>query len=112
MADKDFFINLYDDEEEEIKEVKPVRRSAIVELDNDPQADDIRYKNYGEPKRSAKVVTSEREKKRKVTKKKKVLSIVGRCFAAIGVTLLLVLVFLYGICFILIKGPSESAKKQ
>lgn len=112
MADKDFFINLYDDEEEEIKEVKPVRRSAIVELDNDPQADDIRYKNYGEPKRSAKVVTSEREKKRKVTKKKKVLSIVGRCFTAIGVTLLLVLVFLYGICFILIKGPSESAKKQ
>ena len=43
---------------------------------------------------------------------KKVLSYIGRFFAVLFTTLGIVLLFLLGICYILIHGPSEAAKNQ
>lgn len=42
----------------------------------------------------------------------KALIYIGRFFAALFTTLGLVLVFILGICFILVHGPSEAAKNQ
>lgn len=43
---------------------------------------------------------------------KKVLSGIGKFFAVLFTTLGLFLIFILGICFILIHGPSEAAKNQ
>lgn len=43
--------------------------------------------------------------------KKSTKKIIGRVFAVIGITLLMVVVFLYCVMFVLVKGPSERAKE-
>lgn len=43
---------------------------------------------------------------------RKFLSIMGKFFAVVFTTVGLVLVFILGICFILVHGPSEAAKNQ
>lgn len=45
-------------------------------------------------------------------KSKRILSTIGKVFAVIGVTLAFIVFFLYGICYILVNGPSETAKGQ
>lgn len=51
-------------------------------------------------------------KRKKKTKKQVFLSWLGRIGATIGVTLVLVCVWLYGVMAILVYGPSKTAKNQ
>lgn len=51
-----------------------------------------------------------RKKKKKQKKQNKALTITGRVFAVIGITLLAVVVGLYGMLWICCHGPSESAR--
>ncbi len=46
------------------------------------------------------------------SKGKKALRICLRVTSVIGVTLVLIVAALYGVCFVLVKGPSETAKNQ
>lgn len=45
-------------------------------------------------------------------KLRKVLSGIGKFFAVVFTTIGMTLLFVLGICFILIHGPSEAAKNQ
>lgn len=51
-------------------------------------------------------------KKTNTTKKNVILAWVGRVCATIGVTLVMLCIFLYGVMAILVYGPSKTAKNQ
>lgn len=51
-------------------------------------------------------------KREKTKSEKKKGNIFLRILAVVGVTLLLIVAALYGVCFVLINGPSETAKNQ
>lgn len=63
-------------------------------------------------KNDKKVKSVKDTKDNKEKKKNKKLTIFLRVLATIGVTLAIAVIGLYGVCFVLVKGPSETAKNQ
>lgn len=57
------------------------------------------------------VVNSNNENSKNKKEKSKASIITGRVFAVIGVTLLMLVIFLYFVMLVLVKGPSERAKE-
>jgi len=110
----------------DIGEVVPEDNKAIDEavsmVMEDVEKDAIEsVKEESVPKMKEEKVPVKEKKPEKPKKEKpaktgkggsKVKKVILRAFAVLGVTLLLLVGAIYGICFVLINGPSETAKNQ
>jgi len=80
----------------------------ISDDDKDVKSNEKVKVSFDEDIKSAAENKVKKEKKRKP----KAVKILLRALAVIGVTLLLIVGALYGVCYVLVKGPSETAKNQ
>lgn len=112
--EKDIFIDLFEEEDIELVEAEDdglVKKSKTQEQISE-RVRDLERKSEQRAVRTQGTRNNRSSQKRPVNKKKKALMIAGRVGAVLLITVVLVLVFLWGIIMIMVKGPSPAAKNQ
>ena len=125
--DKDLFIDVFDnDSDSENDNDSGIKYNSFGELEEDefiqledvsvsPEKQEKKLKEKVKNKQSSEendISEEKTVKTRKTKKKNKVWNVAGKILITLLTTVIILVVFLYVVMWILVKGPSETAKNQ